>query len=76
MNEQRTNLVKRVAATAGVAGALAIGGVMTAGAASAETVSKPSSTVLTNVTPGVVDASIMANRTCCQNQQVQNNTCC
>ncbi|WUH98346.1 hypothetical protein OHR68_33340 [Spirillospora sp. NBC_00431] len=76
MKEERKNLVKRAAATAGIAGALALGGVMTAGTASAETVSKPSSSVLTNVTPGDVDSSQMANGVCCQNQQVQNISCC
>lgn len=76
VKEQRKNLVKRAAATAGVAGALALGGVMTAGTASADTVSKPTASVLTNVTPGVVDAAVMANKNCCQNQTVQNTGCC
>ncbi|RKS79649.1 hypothetical protein BZB76_1124 [Actinomadura pelletieri DSM 43383] len=69
------HLVKRVAATAAVAGTLSLGGLMTAGVASAETVDNSGPAVLTNVTPDAVSDAYTSNVSCCQSQQT-NFGCC
>ncbi|RFS82236.1 hypothetical protein D0T12_28800 [Actinomadura spongiicola] len=70
------HLVKRVAATAAVAGTLTLGGLATAGAASAETVDNAGSAVLTNVTPDAASDAYTSNVSCCQNSQQTNFGCC
>jgi hypothetical protein len=74
MKEERKALVRKVAATTAVAGAMALGTIVWSASASAEPLGVSGSGVLINVTPGASQYAPMGNITCCQRSE--NGSCC